>query len=77
MDVKMQNAKEETRELPLVSCIMPTNNRRTFVPKAIEFFLRQDYPNRQLIIIDDGSDHYTFNPSLIRAREVNKIFPLP
>lgn len=42
--------------LPLVSCIMPTYNRRGFVPAAIRYFLRQDYPNRELIIIDDGND---------------------
>ena len=41
---------------PLVSCIMPTFNRRAFAGKAIEYFLRQDYPNRELIILDDGSD---------------------
>ncbi|MCP4215047.1 MAG: glycosyltransferase, partial [bacterium] len=39
-----------------VSCIMPTYNRRSFVPKTIEYFLRQDYPNRELIIVDDGTD---------------------
>ena len=41
---------------PLVSCIMPTYNRREFVPKAIQYFLRQKYANTELIIIDDGSD---------------------
>ncbi len=41
---------------PLVSCIMPTCNRRRFVAKAIEYFLRQDYPNRELVVVDDGSD---------------------
>src|SRR5260370_3132029 len=41
---------------PLVSCIMPTYNRRTFVPQAIEYFLRQDYTNKELVIIDDGTD---------------------
>jgi len=40
--------------LPLVSCIMPTKNRREFVPKAIEYFLRQTYPNKELVIGDDG-----------------------
>jgi glycosyltransferase involved in cell wall biosynthesis len=42
--------------LPLVSCIMPTYNRRAFVGKAIEYFLRQDYPNCELVILDDGDD---------------------
>jgi glycosyltransferase involved in cell wall biosynthesis/predicted O-methyltransferase YrrM len=41
---------------PLVSCIMPTYNRRAFVPQAIFYFLRQDYPSKELIIIDDGSE---------------------
>jgi glycosyltransferase involved in cell wall biosynthesis len=41
---------------PLVSCIMPTHNRRRFVSRAIEYFQRQDYPNRELIIVDDGVD---------------------
>ncbi|MCX8560175.1 glycosyltransferase family 2 protein [Mycolicibacterium mucogenicum] len=41
---------------PLVSCIMPTYNRRRFVPGAIRYFLKQDYPNRELVIVDDGPD---------------------
>lgn len=40
----------------LVSCIMPTADRRAFVPDAIRRFLAQDYPNRELIIVDDGRD---------------------
>jgi hypothetical protein len=42
--------------MPLVSCIMPTHNRRMFVPQAIHYFQRQDYPNRELLILDDGAD---------------------
>jgi glycosyltransferase involved in cell wall biosynthesis len=41
---------------PLVSCIMPTADRHKFVPHAIRYFLRQDYPNKELVIIDDGND---------------------
>jgi len=46
----------ERQPAPLVSCIMPTFNRRAFVPQAIAYFLRQDYPRRELIILDDGDD---------------------
>jgi glycosyltransferase involved in cell wall biosynthesis len=42
--------------LPLISCIMPTFNRRAFIPLAIQHFLAQNYPNRELVIIDDGDD---------------------
>ncbi|MEX2512692.1 MAG: class I SAM-dependent methyltransferase [Cyclobacteriaceae bacterium] len=41
---------------PLVSCIMPTNNRRKFIPFALRYFLRQNYSNKELIIVDDGTD---------------------
>lgn len=35
---------------------MPTYNRRAFVPRALEYFLRQDYTNKELVIVDDGMD---------------------
>ena len=41
---------------PKVSCIMPTNNRRHFVSQAIDYFFRQSYSNKELIIVDDGDD---------------------
>lgn len=41
---------------PLVSCIMPTCERRRFVPQAIRYFLRQDYDSKELIIVDDGRE---------------------
>jgi glycosyltransferase involved in cell wall biosynthesis len=41
---------------PLVSCVMPTADRRHFVPQAIRYFLAQDYPARELVILDDGAE---------------------
>ncbi|MEL6631541.1 MAG: glycosyltransferase [Bacteroidota bacterium] len=41
---------------PLVSCTMPTCNRRRFISRAILYFLRQDYPNKELFIVDDGEE---------------------
>jgi len=41
---------------PLVSCLMPTADRRRFVPLALRQFLAQDWPNKELIIVDDGND---------------------
>jgi glycosyltransferase involved in cell wall biosynthesis len=43
-------------DMPLVSCIMPTADRRAWVPYAVEYFLRQDYARRELVIVDDGVD---------------------
>lgn len=43
-------------EPPLVSCIMPTFNRRGFIPAALACFAAQDYPSLELIVVDDGPD---------------------
>jgi glycosyltransferase involved in cell wall biosynthesis len=40
----------------MVSCIMPTHNRRKFLPLAIQYFLRQAYEPKELVIVDDGTD---------------------
>lgn len=45
-----------TAARPLVTCVMPTADRREFVPLAIDCFLRQDYEPRELLILDDGAD---------------------
>lgn len=41
---------------PAVSCLMPTRDRRSFVPRALRQFLEQDYANSELVVVDDGDD---------------------
>lgn len=40
----------------LVSCILPTYNRRALFAQSIRYFLRQDYAEKELIVVDDGTD---------------------
>lgn len=40
---------------PLVSIVIPTHNRASTVVQAIESARRQDYPNIEIIVVDDGS----------------------
>lgn len=35
---------------------MPTQNRRKFIPRAIDSFLIQDWPEKELIVVDSGTD---------------------
>lgn len=44
---------------PLISCIMPTRGRGDFVLQAVGYFLRQDYPQCELIIVDDDTQDLT------------------
>jgi glycosyltransferase involved in cell wall biosynthesis len=46
--------------LPFVSCILPTRSRPGFMTEAIRGFLDQDYPQAELVVIDDS-------PAPIRA----------
>ena len=40
----------------LVSAIMPTYNRRHLIPMALACYLAQDWEEKELIVVDDGSD---------------------
>lgn len=39
----------------LVSCIMPTYNRPSLIPVALKCFSLQDWPDKELVAIDDGA----------------------
>src|SRR5579872_74821 len=40
----------------LISTVITTKNRAHLLPRAIESVLAQDYPEIELIVVDDGSD---------------------
>jgi glycosyltransferase involved in cell wall biosynthesis len=42
--------------LSRISCIMPTRDRGEFVAQAVRYFLRQDYPDKELVVVDDGEE---------------------
>lgn len=47
------------KPLPKVSCLMVTANRKKLAQRAIICFLNQSYPNKELVIIDDGDEDYS------------------
>jgi hypothetical protein len=61
-------------DFPLVSCIMPTSNRRHFLALSLKAFEAQDYPAKELIVIDDGSDPVA---DLVEGISTARYFRLP
>lgn len=45
--------------MPLVTAIIPTYNRATTLPRAVDSVLRQTHTQMQLIIVDDASTDHT------------------
>jgi glycosyltransferase involved in cell wall biosynthesis len=48
--------QNELNVYPKISCIMITNDRPLIACKAVDCYQHQTYRNRELVIIDDGSD---------------------
>ncbi len=48
-----------SHNMPLVSIAMPTCNHAHYLKQSVESAIAQDYPNIELIIIDDGSTDNT------------------
>ena len=46
---------------PKISIVMPTHNRGDLILETIESVRQQDYPNWELIVVDDGSTDNTEN----------------
>jgi glycosyltransferase involved in cell wall biosynthesis len=65
-------AARERSPTPLVSCVMPTFDRRSFVAQSVSYFLRQDYPAKELVIVDDSpepvSDLLPADPRIVYHR---------
>lgn len=45
-------------DLPLVSCLCPTYNRPYWLAQSMCYFERQDYPHKELVILDDSPVPY-------------------
>ncbi len=48
----------EKNGLPRVSCLMVTANRLKLASRAVRCFKNQTYPNKELVVIDDGEADY-------------------
>jgi cellulose synthase/poly-beta-1,6-N-acetylglucosamine synthase-like glycosyltransferase len=49
------------KELPKVSVILPARNEEKYISKCLDSLIEQDYPNFEIIVINDSSDDRTWD----------------
>ena len=50
-----------TSDYPLISVIIPVHNREKYITQALSSVLDEDYPNLEIVVLNDGSTDSTDN----------------
>ncbi|MDO9604730.1 MAG: glycosyltransferase [Azonexus sp.] len=59
--------------LPMISLVVPAYNEGVVIQAAIRSLLLLDYPNYEILVIDDGSTDDTYEKAMAVAQEQDKI----
>ncbi len=62
---------------PRVSIIVPAYNEEKVVARTIETLIEADYPNKEIIVVDDGSQDNTYRVALEYVRKGIKVVKRP
>ena len=65
----------EENSLPMVSVVVPVFNEGMVIQPALRALLELDYPNYEIIVVDDGSTDDTYDKSMAVAR-TSKLIPI-
>src|SRR6267142_7021882 len=65
------------KQRPLVSCICVTKNEARVLSRAIECFRNQTYPNKELIILAEGSESHVKEMLALGEDDRIKCFVVP
>ena len=61
-------------EFPLVSIVIPVYNRESVILETIESALSQDYPNFEIVVVDNNSSDKTLEKIRLRRDKRLKVF---
>ena len=68
---KLEYVKIVDKKFPLISIILPARNEERHIRNCIDSLLNQDYPNFEIILVDDESTDMT----LTIMKEFEKLYP--
>lgn len=63
----------EENSLPMITVVVPAYNEGVVIQPAIRSLLLLDYPNFEILVIDDGSTDDTYEKAMVVAREQSAI----
>lgn len=69
-------AQSDMSDWPLVSVRMPLFNHEAYVFEALESVRLNDYPNKELVVIDDGSSDRSFSVAQEWLQKTQPDFPV-
>ena len=59
--------------LPMISLVVPAYNEGPVIQPAVRSLLALDYPNYEILVIDDGSSDDTYEKALAVSREQSRV----
>lgn len=51
IDADTEMMMQHQVDFPLVSCVVPTANRAGYLARSVQYFMNQEYPNKELVIV--------------------------
>lgn len=72
-----KSAGQDVRVLPSVSIIVPAHNEQKTISRCLDSLLEVEYPKKEILVIDDGSDDRTYEIALGYQRNGVKVFHRP
>ncbi|NIM90063.1 MAG: glycosyltransferase [Candidatus Aminicenantes bacterium] len=71
--LKAQRRLKLKKPLPLISILIPARNEERNIKNCISSLLRQNYPNLEIIVLDDNSSDQTYTIAEEISRRFNKL----
>lgn len=66
-------ARKDDAALPLITLVVPAYNEGVVIQAAVRSLLHLDYPNYEVLVIDDGSTDDTYEKAMVVAKESQRV----